>query len=321
MPTHASVAAGPRLVVPLGRARPDAPDLGGKAGSLNRLVRLGYTIPPGFCVTAAGYRTWLDSVADPEALAGAIARLPDGAARADIEASLAATPVPAAVADAIRTGLRSMVSVPDATPLAVRSSALDEDGAAASFAGVHETELGCTADGVAAATQRCWLSLWSPTAVAYRARRTLRFDGVAMAVVVQRLVAAEVSAVVFTRHPVTGRDDVLINAIRGLGEPMVSGEATPETIVVDRERRGITERVAGDSGDRLFVRSGEVVREHDGAGDAGESVLSDTVALELADLALDVEARFGVPIDIEAARADGRWILLQARPITTGAAR
>jgi pyruvate,water dikinase len=321
MPTHASVAAGPRFVVPLGGARLDDPDLGGKAASLNRLARLGYTIPPGFCVTAAGYRSWLDSVADPDGLTGAIGRLPDGGARAEIEAFLAATPVPVAVADAIRTGLGSLASGAEAARLAVRSSALDEDGAAASFAGVHETELGCPADGVAAATQRCWLSLWSPTAVAYRARRNLRFDGVAMAVVVQRLVAADVSAVVFTRHPVTGRDDVLINAIRGLGEPMVSGEATPETIVVDRERRAITERIAGDAGERLFVRAGAVVRERDDASDAGGAVLSDAVAVELADLALDVEARLGMPIDIEAARTDERWILLQARPITTGAAR
>jgi rifampicin phosphotransferase len=321
MPTHASVAAGPRLVVPLGGARLDDPDLGGKAASLNRLARRGYMIPPGFCVTAAAYRCWLDSVTDREALADAIGRLPDVDARTEIDACLAATPVPAAVADAIQAGLTSLASGPEAAPLAVRSSALDEDGAAASFAGVHETELGCTADGVAAAIQRCWLSLWSSTAVAYRARRNLRFDGVAMAVVVQRLVAADVSAVVFTRHPVTGRDDVLINAIRGLGEPMVSGEATPETIVVDRDRLAITERIGGDTGERLFVRGGRVVRERDGADDAGEAVLTDAVALELAELALDVEARFGVPIDIEAARTEDRWILLQARPITTHQSR
>jgi pyruvate,water dikinase len=163
---------------------------------------------------------------------------------------------------------------------------------------------------------RCWLSLWSPTAVAYRARRNLRFDGIAMAVVVQRLIAADVSAVVFTRHPVTGRDDVLINAVRGLGEPMVSGEATPETIVVDRTRRAIVDRAAGDTGMRLFVRDGAVVHE---AAPSAEPILSNDVALELADLALDVEARIGAPVDIEAARAGERWILLQARPITTGA--
>ena len=318
MPTHASVADDPRLAVPLGGARPDDPGLGGKAASLNRLALLGYSIPPGFCVTAAGYRAWLASVADREALAAAIAALPDPAARDAIESALAATPIPPSVADAIRAGLAALTIGSEPALLAVRSSALDEDGTAASFAGVHETELGCTNDGVAAATRRCWLSLWSPTALAYRTRRNLRFDGIAMAVVVQRLIAADVSAVVFTRHPVTGRDDVLINAIRGLGEPMMSGEATPETIVVDRTRHALVERLAGDTGMRLFVRDGAVVHE---PAPTAAPVLSDDVALELADLALDVEARFGAPVDIEAARATERWILLQARPITTGSTR
>ena len=257
---------------------------------------------------------------DGKGLSAAIARLPDPAARDAIEATLTATPMPAGVSAAITAGLDGLVSRSPAVErpsLAVRSSALDEDGAAASFAGVHETELGCSRGAVEDAIRRCWLSLWSPTATAYRSRRRLRFDGIAMAVVVQTLVAADASAVVFTRHPVTGRDDVLINAIRGLGEPMVSGEATPETLVVDRRRHAMIERVAGDTGPRLFIRRGAVVRERD---DVDGPILTDDVGLELADLALAVEARFGAPVDVEAAHADGRWILLQARPITTGVA-
>jgi rifampicin phosphotransferase len=329
MPTTASVSSRHPYIATLGAAPIGDADLGGKAASLDRLARSGYPIPPGFCLTAAAFRTHSAAAADPQALAAAIAALPDEDARGAIVRMLEATPMPPAVGEAIEGGLAALSrelaalsadaataeSVGLAPTFAVRSSALDEDGIDASFAGLHETELGRGAGEVEAAVRRCWLSLWSPAAVSYRARRSLPFDGIAMAVVVQALIPAEVSAVVFTRHPVTGRDDVLINAIRGLGEPLVSGTATPETIVVERSGRTIVERTPGDNGRRLFVRDGRPVEMADPSRD---SVMTDAAAGELAGIALDIEASHGRPVDLEAARLGDRWILLQARPITTG---
>jgi phosphoenolpyruvate synthase/pyruvate phosphate dikinase len=329
MPTTASVSSRHPYIATLGAAPIGDADLGGKAASLDRLARSGYPIPPGFCLTAAAFRTHSAAAADPQALAAAIAALPDEDARGAIVRMLEATPMPPAVGEAIEGGLAALSrklaalsadaataeSVGLAPTFAVRSSALDEDGIDASFAGLHETELGRGAGEVEAAVRRCWLSLWSPAAVSYRARRSLPFDGIAMAVVVQALIPAEVSAVVFTRHPVTGRDDVLINAIRGLGEPLVSGTATPETIVVERSGRTIVERTPGDNGRRLFVQDGRPVEMADPSRD---SVMTDAAAGELAGIALDIEASHGRPVDLEAARLGDRWILLQARPITTG---
>jgi pyruvate,water dikinase len=321
MPTPASASSRQPLVATLGAAPIGAADLGGKAASLDRLARSGYPIPPGFCLTAAAFREHLGGVADADALATAMAALPDEQARCAILRALEATPTPGAVASAVAGELETLCREPtmlsaDGPPtFAVRSSALDEDGIAASFAGLHETELGRGADEVMAAIRRCWLSLWSHAAVSYRARRNLPFDGIAMAVVVQALIPAEASAVVFTRHPVTGLDDVLINAIRGLGEPLVSGDATPETIVVERSSRTIVERTPGDHGRRLFVRDGCPVAMPD---PSLEPVLSDAAAGDLAGIALDVEAEYGGPVDLEAAHLRDRWILLQARPITTG---
>jgi len=326
MPTPASVTPRQPYVATLGAA-PSGTELGGKAASLDRLARSGYPIPPGFCLTAAAFRTHLAAVPDPDGLTAAIAHLPDEDARSTVVAALESTPTPAVVVEAIRTGLAALCKeleglgapagegVAARPTFAVRSSALDEDGTDASFAGLHETELGRGVDEVEAAIRRCWLSLWSPAAVSYRARRGLAFDGIAMAVVVQALIPADASAVVFTRHPVTGRDDVLINAIRGLGEPLVSGAATPETIVVARSGGTIIERAPGDNGRRLFVRDGCPVEMADPSTDA---VLTDPEAMELARIALDVEASHGRPVDLEAARHGRRWILLQARPITTG---
>ncbi len=328
MPTEASVSSRQPYVVTLGAAPIGDSDLGGKAASLDRLARSGYPIPPGFCLTAAAFRSYVDGVGDPVGFAAAIAALPDEEARTSIVRQLEATPTPAAVVRALAGGLAALQqrlanlaadsitnSAAGPPTFAVRSSALDEDGVEASFAGLHETELGRATDDIESALRRCWLSLWSPAAIGYRARRGLPFEGVAMAVVVQALIPAEASAVVFTRHPVTGRDDVLINAIRGLGEPLVSGTATPETIVVERVGRTIVERVPGDHGRRLFVRDGHPVEETDPSHDP---VLTDAAAVELARIALDIEAGSGQPVDIEACLLGDRWILLQARPITTG---
>jgi len=329
MPTKASVRTSHPYIAALGAARTGDPDLGGKAASLDRLARSGYPIPPGFCLTASAYRAHMAAADDPSALADAIAALPDEGARVSIVDQLRATPIPSVVADSLAAALSDLnvelAALAGALPggdearssstFAVRSSALDEDGVAASFAGLHETELGRPADEVEAAVMRCWLSLWSPAAVGYRSRRGLPFEGIAMAVVVQALIPADASAVVFTHHPVTGRDDVLINAIRGLGEPLVSGTATPETIVIERTGPSLVQRMPGDHGRRLFVRVGRTVEMADPSLDP---VLSDAAACEIAAIALEIEASHGRPIDLEAARLGSRWILLQARPITTG---
>jgi phosphoenolpyruvate synthase/pyruvate phosphate dikinase len=123
-----------------------------------------------------------------------------------------------------------------------------------------------------------------------------------MAVVVQALVRADSSAVVFTRHPVTGRSDVLlIDAVRGLGEAMVSGAVTPHSMVIDKA-------------------SGSVIDSTTGEAAAGPP-LEEAIVAELVALCLEVERAFGAPVDIEAAHAADGWYLLQARPITTAVAR
>ncbi|MEO5939776.1 MAG: PEP/pyruvate-binding domain-containing protein [Candidatus Limnocylindrales bacterium] len=305
---------------------------GGKGASLDRLTRLGLAVPPAFCVSADAFREQLASVTDPTTLARLLGALPDEAARAELVAAFDARPTLAGLSRAIGDAVEGLVRELDAAlgqgaspagpgssgpqAFAVRSSALDEDGSTASFAGLHETELGRVAGEVEDAIRRCWSSLWSIPAVSYRARRGTRFDDLAMAVVVQVLVPAESSAVLFTRHPVSGRDDrILLTAIRGLGEPMVSGEATPDTIVVDRASRAIVERTPGRPGMRQFVEGGRIVERSDSLPTA---VLSDEAVAALVELALTVEAGVGAPVDIEAAHAGGRWFLLQSRPITAG---
>lgn len=316
-----------RFVVRIG----DEPNLnvasvGGKGASLDRLTRLGQAVPPAVCVTAEAFRVQLAATfREQPAAEGWLAALPDEMSRRSLIEAFEATPTEPDLREAIAAAVAGLADdlaivggsrsdTPGPVRLAVRSSAIDEDGAIASFAGLHDTELGLLPREVEGAVRRCWTSLWSQPALAYRTRRGLSCMESAMAVVIQALVPADASAVVFTRHPVTGRDDqILVTAIRGLGEPMVSGHATPDTIVVDRASRAVVEHDPGRHGLRLFLGDdGLVERDDPGTGPA----LDEAALGELIELAIAVDEAYGDRVDIEAARAGGRWLLLQARPIT-----
>ena len=286
MPTEPFVTRGDdNLITWLGQAEGGTEvgveSIGGKGASLDRLVRLGFRVPPGFCLTTAAFRASPLEVEEPAGGPFAPA-------------------VAAALAEAVDRLSAEVTGAGFEPRFAVRSSATGEDGSAASYAGLHETELDVGPGGVEDAVRRCWASLSSPAAVAYRQRRGLGSTDAAMAVVVQALVPADAAAVVFTRHPVTGRDDQLVlTAVRGLGDAMVSGSVTPDTYVVDRASRTVVEFEPGE--------------------DPRGAALNRAALAALIDLSLDVEAGFGQAVDIEAAIAGETWYLLQARPITTGA--
>ena len=289
-----------RTVEWLGAADGDAAALGGKAASLDRLAKLGFRIPPGFCLTTQAFDLQVRAVS-----ARARERGDGGAFEGNrLAEALEATPLIDEIAEPLARAVQRLTQTPtahDARPsFAVRSSAIGEDGTAASYAGLHETELGVAGADVEASVRRCWASLWSAPALAYRSRRGLAKERVAMAVVVQELVAADAAAVAFTRHPVTGRaDQLVITAVRGLGEAMVSGTVTPDTFVVDRDSLAVLEFTPGD--------------------DALVPSIDDAALRTLAALCLEVETKFGAAVDVEAAMAAGEWYLLQARPITTTA--
>lgn len=286
------------LIEWLGSATGGADALGGKGASLDLLGRFGFRVPPGFCLTTTAFRAQLAAVRDAALAATGAADV------AAFAGGLASAPLVDGVAGPLSTAIQRLVATVSEAGFeprfAVRSSAIGEDGSAASFAGLHETELDVAPGDIGGAIRRCWASLWTPAAIAYRQRRDLSAADAAMAVVVQALVPADAAAVAFTRHPVTGRDDQLVlTAVRGLGDAMVSGTVTPDTYVVNRATRAVDTFEPGE----------------DPAGPA----LTAEVLAEIVELAYAVEAKFGRSIDIEAAFAGGRWYLLQARPITTGA--
>ena len=203
--------------------------------------------------------------------------------------------------------------------VAVRSSAVDEDGAAASFAGQHETYLNIVgADAIIQAVVRCWESARSERALEYRRQQGLAVDRPQLAVLVQQLVAADVAAVAFSANPITGnRAEIMINASWGLGESIVGGTVTPDTFIVRKPDLAVIQHVIADK-QRMTVSDPRGTHEVDVPRFLRkEASLTDEQVVELAKLALTLETTMEHPVDVEGAFAAGVLYLLQCRPITT----
>jgi pyruvate,water dikinase len=219
----------------------DRPHVGGKGASLGELERAGIPVPPGFVVTTGAYRAFIARLdtglrADIAALATAVE---DRSAEqtAQVRGRIEAEPLPAELATSLSAAYARLCAGSDADfPVAVRSSATSEDGAAASFAGLQDTYLWVRgAAAVADAVRRCWASLFSDAAVSYRRRLQLNDDAMAMGVVIQRMVNARSAGVAFTRSPLSGDPSVVaISASWGLGSTVVGGEVTPDEFIVNK---------------------------------------------------------------------------------------
>ncbi len=298
--------------------------VGGKGAALARLASAGLPVPPGFQLTTAAYEQFIASNALQPLISSAIAQLssadPTAAAQAGaiIQPAFAAGTMPEAVATAIRQAYATLGQ--GELAVAVRSSATAEDLPELSFAGQQETYLNVRGEpALLAAIQRCWASLWSERAIGYRQRMGIDQQAVAMGVVVQVMVPADVSGILFTANPTTSaRDELVINASFGLGEAIVSGAVTPDIYTLDKANLTLKTLVIGtkelmiiaqDDQDTATLPVPPMWR--------GQRALVDGILHELATLGRRVEQLYdGVPQDIEWAVARERCYILQSRPIT-----
>ncbi|WP_327049246.1 PEP-utilizing enzyme [Microbispora sp. NBC_01189] len=291
------------MIVPLREAAADT--CGGKAGALGALLRAGLPVPDGFVVPFAAY---LAAVRDLD-----LGRIDDEPEDADAaRRTIAARPVPEAVADALGRALGELGD----PPVAVRSSAAGEDTGRASAAGQHESFLAVRGAGeVATAVRACWASLFSPRAIAYRAasvRAGQPPDDLLMAVIVQRHLDAEVSGVMFT--PADSGDVTRIEASWGLGPSVVEGKVTPDAYRVAAD--GSVTRTVADKRRRLDRRGARLVVGDVPTAARNRPTADDATATRLAELGRRIAAVLGGPQDIEWAIAGGRTWVLQARPVT-----
>ncbi|MFI7634128.1 PEP/pyruvate-binding domain-containing protein [Nonomuraea sp. NPDC049400] len=289
-----------KAVLPLDDAAADLATVGGKGASLARLTRAGLSVPGGFHITTEAYRAFVSAFRDEIPHAQDARRL------------FAEHDMPAEIAADIR---RAYEALGDDVPVAVRSSATAEDLPDMSFAGQQDTYLNVRGDALLDAVKRCWASLWNPRAIAYREQNGVPHDDVALAVVVQELVDADAAGIMFTANPVTGaRDETVINASWGLGEAVVGGQVTPDTIVVSGG--AVTQSQVGDK-TVMTVRTPDGTREQPVPEELrGKAVLEAAQAVELAALGTRIQALYGTPMDVEWARRGSAFAVVQARPIT-----
>ncbi len=314
----------------------DRAAVGGKGASLGELTRAGIRVPPGYVVSTGAFERFLGGI-DPQ---GSIRAAVKSLAADDLTAisrvseeigeQIANAPLPPELQDAILAGYADLCAGESNLAVAVRSSATSEDSSEASFAGLQDTYLWiCGGNDVVHAVRRCWASLYSTESISYRLRFKLPEEGLAMGVVVQRMVDSRCSGVMFTRSPLTGdRSVIAIECSWGLGSATVSGEVTPDKYVVSKVTEEIIKRTVSH---KTVMHIPDIVA----GGVRAEPVpperrhlacLSEEQIVELARVGKSVEAHYQCPQDIEWAFAPDaggseRLYMLQSRPETAWASK
>lgn len=281
----------------------EPPVTGGKGATLARLLDAGFRVPNGFCVTTDAYRLLVENGA-LEADVAALGSLEPGdtdavaAASKRLRERIRGRKVPKPLKKALREALEAST----ADRFAVRSSATAEDLPTASFAGQHDTYLGVATEDVLDRVRDCMASLFTTRAVTYRLRNGIPHETVALAVVVQEMVDADVAGVLFTADPISGNRRVAnVDASFGLGEAVVAGEVTADNARISRVTGAVLSYEVGDR-----TASAPLGR-----------ALSKRQLQTLAELGDSLEKQLGSPQDVEWALVDGSFVVLQSRPITS----
>jgi pyruvate, water dikinase len=308
--------------------RGDIPLVGGKGANLGEMLRAGIPVPSGFIVTADAYGRFIEQSGLRPKIEAILNNLDvqdsDALQKAsrDIERMIIDATVPTEIAEEIKRRYREMGE----PPVAVRSSATAEDLPEASFAGQQSTFLNViSADRVVQAVKECWASLFEARAIFYRSENAFEHMKVKIAVPVQRMVQSEFSGVMFTVEPVSSdRSKITVEAIVGLGEGLVSGEISPDMYIVDKASMRIVEKRVAEQ-DRKLSRTevgagkgiADISWQEVPANLRSAQKLSDEEVLEVAQIGKRIEEHYGFPQDIEWAKEDHKFYIVQTRPVTT----
>ncbi|GHG55148.1 phosphoenolpyruvate synthase [Sinomonas cellulolyticus] len=315
-----------------GGTEPTLANLGGKGASLVTMTSAGMPVPPGFVVTTAQFDAFMHEAGITDHIHALLAGLnPEDVAEVDavsatIRADIESRPIPTearAQTVAAYEALQSRFDTP--VPVAVRSSATAEDLPDASFAGQQDTYLWLEGfSAVGEHIRKCWASLYTSRAIIYRLKNNIPNEGLSMAVVVQKMVNAKASGVAMTLDPTNGdRSKITIDASYGVGEMVVSGQVTPDNIVLDKVTLTLINEHLGDKHAELVpdLAARKLVEREVDAERRARRCLTDAQLSAVATLAKRAEKHYKCPQDIEwaldADLPDGEnLLLLQARPET-----
>ena len=309
----------------------DRPHVGGKGGSLGELHRAGIPVPPGFVVRTRAFERFLELLERESPVRASVEALDAEnldaitACSKDIRRRVENAALPQDVIEQITSAYTELCNEDDLA-VAVRSSATTEDADDASFAGLQDTYLWIiSAERMVDRVRSCWASLYSVESISYRRRRGFPEQSVAMAVVVQKMVNARTSGVMFTRSPITGdRSVIAIEAAWGLGSAVVGGEVTPDRWIVNKITGEITTRDISDKCvQHLPAAAGGIDVLPVPAELRRTACLDDDELQSLRTIARQVERHYGRAQDVEWAidRHTGQLLLLQSRAETVWAAK
>lgn len=293
---------------------------GGKGASLGEMLNAGIPVPDGFVVLSTTFEKFLhkaDLIQEIDAILESVdhkAVHSIDQASEKIQELIKHAEMPPDIASEIEEQFKIM----DSEFVAVRSSATAEDGADHAWAGQLDSYLNTTKDTLLEKVQHCWASLFTPRAIFYRFEKGLNTTKISVAVVVQKMVNSEKSGIAFSVHPVTeDRNQIIIEAGFGLGEAIVSGSVTPDSYVVEKEPRKIIDINVSNQTRAMYRKAGGGNEWQELGEKGGTQILTEIEILDLANIIMTIENHYGFPCDIEWAFENGKFYVVQSRPITT----
>ncbi len=307
-------------------SKEDVPIVGGKGANLGEMTKANIPVPPGFVVSVDAYFDFLkqsDIIDEIQTLLESL-DIEDTKQLQRVSAVIKQMFLDSAVMPELAVKIKEAYKQLGEGLVAVRSSATAEDLPEASFAGQQSTYLNIEGpDEVVDAVLRCWASLFEPRAIYYRVQQGFDHFKVGIAVPVQRMIASVTSGVMFTVEPVTSNTkEIVIEAIYGLGEGLVSGEVTPDLYIVDKEKLSIISKRISPQKNQLArnpVNNGKEINTWQLIDKTlqDKPKLSEEEIIELAKIGKQIEDHYQFPQDIEWAKENGRYFILQTRPVTT----
>lgn len=302
----------------------DIPIVGGKGANLGELTNAGFPVPEAFVLTTAAYDYFIQSsdiMAKIESALEGIDRTSDDslmAASDEIRAMFEECEIPEDLKKEIVARYRILFPKGKKGFVAVRSSATAEDLPDASFAGQQETYLNVgSEEDLFDKIRKCWSSLFTARAIAYREKQGFAHSDVKLAVVVQRMVNSEFSGIMFTVDPNSGAKQIVIEAGYGLGEAIVGGEVTPDTYVIDKQKMEILKkRISTQHWKYVRGENGGVVKQDMPADMVKSQKIPDDRIQEIAEIGRQIEIHYEKPMDMEWCVEDDKAYIVQARPIT-----
>lgn len=293
---------------------------GGKGASLGEMTQAGIPVPPGFVLLSHAFERFIeetDLLPEIDTILHSVNHKEIHTveqASQRIKSLILSRDMPTDISFEIEKYFNNL----GAASVAIRSSATAEDGTDHAWAGQLDSYLNINKEHVLEKVQHCWASLFTPRAIFYRFEKGLHNTNISVAVVIQKMINSEMSGIAFSVHPVTENyNQLIIEAGFGLGEAIVSGQVTPDSYVVEKSPRRIIEK-------NVITQTKQLVRDLAGGstwvelGDKGkEQVLTENRINELSELVIKIENLYGFPCDIEWVFEDGKFYIVQSRPITT----